>query len=171
MQPRPDYRFDPYSGQQLSFKFDPYSVRPLYGLPIAPRTLPSIQPRLNQTIQPPYQNQTGIEGELNRFIQPVFNNIYGGQSAFNAGPTVIDIDPNGVQKNGGPQPCQNCKTITGQTVRRKIGGTALGWGVCLWVWTGILCWMPCGMDGCKDAELVCVKCNQVKSLIHAPICC
>lgn len=83
------------------------------------------------------------------------------------GPTVITI---GNQNRNEGTPCQFCGTSTGQIVRKKVGCVAIAWGLCLFWFTGILCCLPCCMDGCKDSELVCVKCQQVKNTIPANCC-
>ncbi len=84
------------------------------------------------------------------------------------GPTIITIGNNHQNDNG--TPCQFCGTGTGQIVRKKVGCVAIAWGICLFWFTGFLCCLPCCMDGCKDSELVCVKCQQVKNTIPANCC-
>lgn len=91
--------------------------------------------------------------------------MYPPQQPQQQGPTIITLNN---QNNG--TPCQFCGTNTGQIVRKKVGCVAIAWGVCLFWFTGVLCCIPCCMDGCKDSELVCVKCNQVKSTIQANCC-
>ncbi len=83
------------------------------------------------------------------------------------GPTIIKID-NGNDNDG--TPCKFCGTNTPQIVRKKVGCVAIAWGLCLLAATGFLCCLPCCMDGCKDSELVCVKCQQVKNTIAANCC-
>merc|ERR1711974_3267 len=117
-----------------------YGQQPMYGQPM-------MQPGFQQ---PGYQ-------------QPMMQPQYQPQQQ---GPTIIHID------NDGPDgsPCQFCGTNTGQIVRKKVGCVAIAWGCCLLYFTGILCCLPCCMDGCKDSELVCVKCHQVKNTIPANCC-
>jgi hypothetical protein len=80
------------------------------------------------------------------------------------GPTIIKIDDN---KNEGT-PCKFCGTNTSQIVKKKMGCVAVVWCICLF---GVaLCFLPCCMDGCKDSDLVCIKCQQVKNTIPANCC-
>lgn len=83
------------------------------------------------------------------------------------GPTVITIANNGGDDG---TPCQFCGKNTDHITRRTVGCTAIAWGCCLFYFTGILCCLPCFMDGCKDIELVCIKCQNVKSEIPASCC-
>jgi hypothetical protein len=80
-----------------------------------------------------------------------------------SGPTVIHINN---QDNDGT-PCQFCGSKTDHIPRKSVGCVAIAWGCCLLWTTGWLCWLPCVMDGCKDVELVCVKCQNVKQTIPA----
>lgn len=115
------------------------------------------QPAYGQPMQPVY-------GQPMQPMQPV---VYG-QPGYMApppaqtGPTIITIRDND-DNNGSP--CQFCGTNTPQITRKKVGCVAIAWGLCLLWTTGFLCCLPCCMDSCKDTELVCVKCNQVKNTI------
>lgn len=82
------------------------------------------------------------------------------------GPTVIHINND---DNDGT-PCQFCGGNTNHITRRKVGCVAIAWGCCLLYFTGILCCLPCCIDGCKDVELICVKCQNVKNTIPANCC-
>ncbi len=82
------------------------------------------------------------------------------------GPTIIQID----NDNDNGTPCRYCGTDTTHITRRKMGCVAIAWGCCLLWTTGFFCWLPCVMDGCKDVELVCVKCQNVKNVIAASCC-
>ena len=82
------------------------------------------------------------------------------------GPTIIKIDGG----NNGGSHCQFCNSSTGQMVRKKVGCVAILWGLFLLWLTGFLCCLPCCMDGCKDSEIVCTKCQQVKQTIPANCC-
>jgi hypothetical protein len=123
-----------------------YGQQPMYGQPM-------MQPGFQQPMmqqQPMYQ-------------QPMYQQpMYQPQQQ---GPTIIHID-----NDGDGAPCQFCSTNTGQIVRKKVGFVAIAWGCCLLYFTGILCCLPCCMDGCKDSELICVKCHQVKNTIPANCC-
>ena len=83
-----------------------------------------------------------------------------------AGPTIIHINND---DNDGT-PCQFCGTDTTNFARRTVGTVAIAWGCCLFFSTGFLCCLPCCIDGCKDVELICVKCQNVKSTIPASCC-
>ena len=82
------------------------------------------------------------------------------------GPTVIHVN----NDNDDGTPCQFCAGNTDHVTRRKVGCVAIAWGCCLFYFTGFLCCLPCFMDGCKDVELVCIKCQNVKSTIPANCC-
>ena len=107
------------------------------------------------------------------FGQPMYGQPMYGQPGFVApppaqtGPTIITIRDN--DDNNGT-PCQFCGTNTPQITRKTVGCVAVAWGVCLLWTTGFLCCLPCCMDTCKDTELVCVKCQQVKNTIPANCC-
>lgn len=92
--------------------------------------------------------------------------MYGGGYGAPQGPTVIHINND---DNDGT-PCQFCGGKTSNVTRKSVGGVAIAWGCCLLWSTGFLCWLPCVMDGCKDVELVCVKCQNVKNTIPANCC-
>ena len=62
------------------------------------------------------------------------------------GPTVIHI--NNDDDDG--TPCQFCGGNTNHITRRTVGCVAIAWGCCLLYTTGILCCLPCFIDGCKD---------------------
>lgn len=74
----------------------------------------------------------------------------------------------GNNSNGGTN-CPSCGHETGNLPRKKVGCVAISWCVCMLFTTGC-CWIPLCMDGCKDTELVCVKCQTVKSKIEANCC-
>ena len=83
------------------------------------------------------------------------------------GPTVIHVDND---DNDGT-PCQYCGTNTTHICRRTSGGVTYAWCCCLLITTGFLCFVPffC-CENCKDVELVCIKCQQVKNKIPANCC-
>ena len=85
-----------------------------------------------------------------------------------AGPTIITVGDN----NGGDgSPCPTCCKDTGNIPRKKVGCVAILWCLCLLFFTGsCLSLYPLCSDGCKDTELVCVKCHTVKSKIEANCC-
>lgn len=127
--------------------------QPMYGQPQPVVMQPGFQPGFQQP----------------GFQQPAFQGGYQ-QPGFHApqqGPTVIHI--NNDDDDG--TPCQFCGAKTSHITRRKVGCVAISWSVCLFLTTTVLCcWIPCCMDGCKDVELVCVKCQSVKGTIPANCC-
>jgi hypothetical protein len=123
--------------------------QPMYGQPMMQ---PVMQPMMQPVMQPMMQPMQPM------YMQP--------QQQQAQGPTIITIKND---DNDG-SPCQFCGQSTGQIVRKKVGCVAIAWGLCLFWFTGILCCIPCCMDGCKDSELVCVKCHQVKNTIPANCC-
>jgi hypothetical protein len=76
----------------------------------------------------------------------------------------------GNQGGGDGSPCPTCGKDTGNIPRKKIGCVAIAWCLCLFFFTGSFWCYPLCSDGCKDTELVCVKCQQVKSKIPANCC-
>ena len=121
----------------------------MYGQPMQPMYGQPMQPMYGQPMQPVMMQQP-------MYMPPP-----------QQGPTIIKIDSH--HDNGGT-PCQFCGTNTGQIVRKKVGCVAIAWGFCLLWTTGFLCCLPCCMDGCKDSELVCVKCQQIKTTVPANCC-
>ncbi len=115
-----------------------------------------------QPMQPPMYGQPMMPG-----MQPVQPMYMQPPQQHPQGPTIITLG-NHNYDNG--TPCQFCGTATGQIVRKTVGCAAIAWGLCLFWFTGFLCCIPCCMDGCKDSELVCVKCQQVKNTIPANCC-
>ena len=81
------------------------------------------------------------------------------------GPTIIHVN-----NDDDGTPCQFCGGNTDHVCRRTIGCVAIAWGCCLFYFTGFLCCLPCCIDGCKDVELVCIKCQNVKNTIPANCC-
>ena len=123
------------------------------------------QPQMGYGQQPGFQ-QPGFQQPV---FQPAFQQPPPQQFGFHPppqqGPTVIHIN----NDNDDGTPCQFCGSKTSHITRRKVGCVAIAWGFCLLV-TGVCWWLPCCMDGCKDVELVCVKCQSVKGVIPANCC-
>lgn len=119
--------------------------QPMYGQPMQP-----MQPMYGQ---PP--------------MQPMYNQpVYMPPPPVQQGPTIITISGN----NNNGTPCQFCGTNTHNVTRKKVGCVAILWGLLLLWLTGFLCCLPCCMDQCKDTELVCSKCQQIKTIIPAQCC-
>jgi hypothetical protein len=125
---------------------------------------PMMQP-YQQPIMQPYQ-QPMMQPYQQPMMQPVMQPVYMPPPQ-QQGPTIITINGN---NGGNGAQCPTCGHETGNIPRKKVGCVAIAWGVCLLVATGWLCFLPCLMDGCKDTEIVCVKCNQVKSKVAANCC-
>ena len=85
------------------------------------------------------------------------------------GPMIINM---GGQNQGGEgSPCPVCAHDTGNIPRKTVGTVTILWCLCLAFTTGFLCALcPFCTDGCKDTELICVKCQTVKSKIPANCC-
>lgn len=85
------------------------------------------------------------------------------------GPTIITLGNNN-NNSGDGSPCPTCTKDTGNIPRKTIGTVAILWCLCMFFF-GVPFWCyPLCSDGCKDTELVCVKCQQVKSKIPANCC-
>lgn len=86
------------------------------------------------------------------------------------GPTIITVNNGGDDSRGSP--CPTCGKNTDNIPRKKIGCVAIAWCLCLLFTVGSfgLCLIPFCSDGCKDTELMCVKCQNIKSKIPANCC-
>jgi len=75
------------------------------------------------------------------------------------------------RKSGALSPCPACGTDTGNIPRKKLGCVAIAWCVCLMVTTfGIGCCYAICNDSCKDVEILCVKCQTIKTKVPATCC-
>ncbi len=84
------------------------------------------------------------------------------------GPMIINLGNNN-NSGGHGSPCISCGKDTDNMPRKKIGCVAILWCLCL-LGSGF-CWLyPLCTDGCKDTELVCVRCQTVKTKIPANCC-
>ena len=84
-----------------------------------------------------------------------------------AGPTVITVGGGG-NSGGDGSPCPSCAKDTGNMPRKKVGGVAIAWCVACFILGGGICSLiPLCTDSCKDTEIVCVRCQTVKSKISA----
>ena len=85
------------------------------------------------------------------------------------GPMIINLGNNGGSGDGSP--CPTCGKDTGNIPRKKIGCITIVWCLVLFLLSGGLAWCyPFCTDSCKDTELVCVRCQTVKSKIAANCC-
>ena len=120
--------------------------------------------------QPSYDNPYGQpaygQSPPMNYGSPGYNPVPPPNYGQNQGPTIIHIN----NDNDTGTPCQFCGTSTDHITRRSVGCVAIAWGCCLFYFTGILCCLPCCIDGCKDVELICTKCHNVKNTIQASCC-
>lgn len=83
--------------------------------------------------------------------------------------TIIITGNNNNNDSGNTTSCPTCGKGTGSIPRKKVGMVAIMW--CLLLSSCGLCYIPlCCTDSCKDIELVCVKCQTVKSKVDANCC-
>jgi len=90
-------------------------------------------------------------------------------SAPAAGPMIINLGGNNGGNDSG-SPCPACGKDTGNMPRKTIGGVAIAWAICLCLTLGVIGCYPLCNDSCKDTELICVKCQTVKTKIPANCC-
>ncbi len=83
------------------------------------------------------------------------------------GPMIINLGNN---NSGDGSPCPTCGKDTGNIPRKTVGCVAICWCLCLLFFTGFFCFYPLCTDSCKDTELVCVRCQTVKSKVQANCC-
>ena len=83
------------------------------------------------------------------------------------GPTVIHVD----NDNDDGTPCRFCGTNTTHTTERVVGKVTIAWSCCLLFTTVVGVCIPCFFcDNCKDVDLKCIKCQQIKNTIPANCC-
>ena len=83
-----------------------------------------------------------------------------------AGPTIVTVGGGG--DSGSGSPCPSCAKDTGNMPRKKVGMVAIIWCVACFILGGGICSLiPLCTDSCKDTEIVCVRCQTVKSKIQA----
>lgn len=85
------------------------------------------------------------------------------------GPTIITIGNTG---GSNQTQCNSCGRPTDSIPRKKVGPVAIAWCLCLLFTVGFygLCLVPLCSDNCKDTQLVCAKCAQIKATISANCC-
>ncbi len=86
-------------------------------------------------------------------------------------PIIVNGSPTLVEVGGGAY-CPDCGQKTNDTQRKTTG--CKGWvcilTLCILTGGGLLCFLPCCIDSCKDTEVVCSRCGHVKNTIPASIC-
>ncbi len=86
------------------------------------------------------------------------------------GPMIINLQGNGSNNTSGSG-CATCGCSTENIPRKAVGSVTILWCLCLLFTTGAICALyPFCTDSCKDTELVCIKCHQVKDKIPANCC-
>ena len=86
------------------------------------------------------------------------------------GPMIINLSGNNNNNSGSGSPCPTCGKETGNIPRKTIGCVTIVWCLVLFFLTGVAWCYPFCTDSCKDTELVCVRCQTVKSKISANCC-
>lgn len=87
------------------------------------------------------------------------------------GPVIINLSgQNNMNNTGQGLGCPVCAHETGNIPRKTVGAVTIFWCLFLGLATGVLCCVPFCSDSCKDTELICVKCQTVKSKINANCC-
>jgi len=83
-------------------------------------------------------------------------------------PMIINLQGN--QHSDG-SPCSTCGKDTGNIPRKTVGCVTIVWCIVLFILSGgVACCYPFCTDSCKDTELVCVRCQTVKSKVPANCC-
>lgn len=104
----------------------------------------------------PYQAapyQQGYPPGAQYQVQPPMNNQYRPMPP----PPPIIINTNSVNV------CQFCHKNASVFHRRKAGCAVWSWCLCLFLFTGLCCWIPCVIDECHDEEVICSSCQGVKA--------
>jgi hypothetical protein len=85
------------------------------------------------------------------------------------GPMIINLQQGRNSSSGSN--CNICRQETENIPRKTVGSVTILWCLCLLFVTGPFCvCYPFCTDSCKDTELVCIKCHQVKDKIPANCC-
>lgn len=99
-----------------------------------------------------------------------------GQPPFHAGqmapPSTVIVINNGNNNPSNATYCPQCKSKTESMGRRAVGRVTIMWSFVL-AFVGLpccLCFIPFCNDDCKDLEIVCMHCDQVKDKVPAQCC-
>lgn len=68
-------------------------------------------------------------------------------------------------------PCQRCGLVYNGNLNLRNGRTVCAWASCLFLTTGLFCFLPCVIDKCKDTEIKCVRCGHNKAVVKSQMCC
>lgn len=63
--------------------------------------------------------------------------------------------------------CPECEYVGEMEVVEKHGCTSISWIVCLFLFTGVLCWIPMLKSGFKDKITVCPSCEHQIDIEYA----
>ena len=63
--------------------------------------------------------------------------------------------------------CVICGFNSGSEIRRTAGCVAFSWCICLFLFTGVCCWIPFCTFNCMDVEIICRRCGYVKLILQA----
>lgn len=63
-----------------------------------------------------------------------------------------------IQHDSKPK-CKDCGYVGEMEKVNRHGCTSISWIVCLFLFTGILFWIPMATNKCKDKVTVCPNCN------------
>lgn len=117
-----------------------------------------------QPPQPMYGGQVGFQ-QPPAFQQPMMPQPMFVPPPPPQGPTIVTIS----NRQEGTK-CPYCGQQSENRTRKSAGCATWGWCVCLAFTVPPLFFIPFCVDGCKDVELVCEKCGQVKNTIKANCC-
>ena len=67
-------------------------------------------------------------------------------------------------------PCGYCGCNTNSHPRKKVGAAAIVWALICFCSTVLLFWIPLCNDNCKDTDICCSRCMEVKTTIPTDIC-
>lgn len=119
-----------------------------------------------------YPQQQPMYGGQPGFQQPMMQQPMMQQPVFmpppqmrQAGPTVINI----TKREDGTK-CPFCGEYSENRTRKSMGCVTWCWCLTLAFTVPPLFFIPLCVDGCKDVELVCEKCGEVKNTIKANCC-
>lgn len=83
-----------------------------------------------------------------------------------AGPTIINIS-SGKQEGS---KCPACGEHSESVQRKDAGCATWSWCICLALTVTPLFFIPFCTDSCKDTEIVCVKCQSIKTTVKGQCC-
>lgn len=132
-----------------------------------PMMQPVMQPMMQPVMQPMMQP---VQPVMMPSYAPPPPTYYPPPQPQQQGPMIINLGNNN-NDSGSGSPCPTCAKDTGNIPRKTIGCVTIAWCLVLFFLTGgmAFCYPLC-TDSCKDTELVCVRCQTVKSKVPANCC-